>query len=262
MTYESQKFEDVTLLITHYNRSISLEKLLQSFSALKISFGEIIVSDDASRAEHLEHLNVLQEIFSFTLISTPKNKGLANNINKGQDAVATPFTLYVQEDFVPLPKFKQSFQDALGFMKQDQEIDIARFYAYLKYPYLKAFQKGFSFMIYRPWYLKTHKIYHYSDHPHLRRKNFFDRFGRYTEGIKSDKAEYEMSISFIKNKGKALFYNDFKGLFSQENSEGEPSTVKRNKLRMSDGVLISIVRSIYRQIKFNYDLHGNNKFKQ
>jgi len=262
MTYESQIFKDVTLLITHYNRSNSLEKLLRGFSDLNISFGEIIVSDDASRKEHLDHLTILQDTYPFTLISTAKNKGLANNINKGQDAVATAFTLYVQEDFVPLPKFKQSLADAFGFMKQDDTIDIARFYAYLKYPYLKVFQKGFSFMLYKPWFLKTHKIYHYSDHPHLRRRNFFERFGRYTEGIKSDKAEYEMSISFIQNKGKALFYDDFKSLFNQENSEEEPSTVKRNSLRMSDGVLISIVRSIYRQVKFNYDLHVNKKFKQ
>ncbi|MES2457713.1 MAG: glycosyltransferase [Bacteroidota bacterium] len=255
MAYELQTFKDVTLLITHFNRSNSLERLFKNFSDLNIIFGEIIVSDDASSEIHLEHLRNLQNVYIFKLLTTPINKGLANNINKGQDAVTTPYTLYVQEDFVPCMKFKNGFKNAKEFMDQDSSIDISRFYAYLRYPYLKPYSRGFSLMLYKPWYTNTNKIYHYSDHPHLRRRNFFDRFGRYVEGIKSDKAEYEMSISFIRNKGKALFFDEFKSLFTQENSSDEPSTVRRNELRMSNGILISSIRTVYRQIKFNYDLH-------
>ena len=37
------------------------------------------------------------------------DSGLGNNINKGQDAVKTPLTLYVQEDFTPAAIFPESF---------------------------------------------------------------------------------------------------------------------------------------------------------
>ena len=54
------------------------------------------------------------------------------------------------------------------------------------------------------------KIYQYSDHPHLRKSSFLTKFGRYQEGIKGDKTEYNMCVSFIKNKGKGLFFNEFR----------------------------------------------------
>jgi glycosyltransferase involved in cell wall biosynthesis len=94
-------FQDTTLLITHYNRSESLERLLTSFEDLNCRFGDIVVSDDGSKPEHLTKVKSLANRFNFTLVTTPVNKGLGNNINKGQDAVKTPYTLYVQEDFQP-----------------------------------------------------------------------------------------------------------------------------------------------------------------
>src|SRR6476620_1594263 len=141
-------FEEVSLLITHYNRSKSLERLLQHLVSKDIKFGEIIVSDDASKEEYQHHLKQLQEKFSFKLVSTPQNKGLGNNINKGQDQVTKPFTLYIQEDFLPKPLFAKKLQVALNFMKADKEIDFVRFYAYFKYPHLKPVSDGFSEMIF------------------------------------------------------------------------------------------------------------------
>ena len=75
-------FSDVTLLVTHYNRSRSMERLLHSFRNLNISFGDIVVSDDGSKPEHLDYLKSLQSSLNFRLITTEKNKGLGNNINK------------------------------------------------------------------------------------------------------------------------------------------------------------------------------------
>lgn len=255
-------FESVTLLITHFNRSSSLERLLRSFKQLNVSFYEIIVSDDSSKAIHLNHIEKIRKEFDFKLISSPVNKGLANNLNKGQNAVKSAFTLYVQEDFVPKGDFFESFKDALHLMESDKDIDLIRFHAYDVYPYLKPYKKGYSEMIYKPWFINKNKIYNYSDHPHLRRDTFFERFGRYTEGIKSDKAEYEMCLSFIQNNGRALFYDDFRGLFEQVNSDEEPSTVQRIAWRQSNNPVISFVRLIYRQFKYNFDLHVNPKFKR
>lgn len=249
-------FADVTLLVTHYNRSSSLRRLLQAFQALNCVFEDIVVSDDCSKLEHQLVLQALQQEFTFRLITTPKNKGLANNLNKGQEAVKTPYTLYIQEDFVPKPAFIPHFQEALAIMNKEPQWDMIRFYAYLAYPYLKPYGQGFSEMLYKPWFLDYHKVYYYSDHPHLRRSSFLHKFGRYVEGIKSDKAEYLMCLSFIQHKGKGLFFNQYKDLFDQLNSEDEPSTVTRNNWRQqSTNPFIVAARTIYRQLKYNYDLN-------
>ena len=105
-------YKDVTLLITHYNRSSSLERLLRAFMNIGAWFEDVVVSDDCSREKHLRRVKALQKDFSFKLITTPENKGLGHNINKGQDAVKTPFTLYVQEDFVPRKEFLQAFSQS------------------------------------------------------------------------------------------------------------------------------------------------------
>jgi len=251
------KFEETTLLITHYNRSSSLERLLVNFNELEMYFQEIIVSDDGSNVEHLEKVKQISEKYHFRLITTPTNKGLGNNINKGQDEVKTEFTLYVQEDFVPKPLFAEKFKEALEILKSENKFDVARFYAYFKYPYLKQLKGGFSEMIFStsPFQLGYSKFYYYSDHPHLRRKNFFEKFGRYREGIKVEATEYEMMMSFLRKKGKAIFYEDFKALFTQENSAQEPSTVRRNYWRETNNPLITLVRHAYRLAKFNIDLH-------
>lgn len=247
-------FPQVTLLITHYNRSTSLENLLNIFEKQECSFGEVIVSDDGSKAEHVAALQNLQAQYNFKLVTTPQNKGLGNNINKGQDAVTKPYTLYVQEDFEPDASFSTHFFDAMQMLEEEPELDMVRFYAYLKYPYLKPYKKGFSRMLIKPWFTNYKKIYYYSDHPHVRRSSFFKKFGRYAEGLKGDKTEYKMCVSFIKNKGKGLFYNDYKGLFNQINSEAEPSTMSRSKWTESENMLIVFVRNIYRQVKYNFDL--------
>ncbi len=248
------EFSTITLLVTHYNRSQSLQRLLQAFANQNINFGDIVVSDDGSRPEHLDKLTELSRTYNFRLITTPKNRGLGNNINKGQDAVQTPYTLYVQEDFDPFPGYAEHLQDALSIMEERPDVDMARFYAYFKYPYLRPLRKGFSEMIFKIWYPGYRKFHVYSDHPHLRRTSFFSKFGRYAEGIKGDRTEFLMAISFIKNKGKAIFYEDFKGLFDQVNSADEPTTMKRSNFRQSSNPLIGFARMLYRNFKHNYDL--------
>jgi glycosyltransferase involved in cell wall biosynthesis len=248
-------FQDVTLLITHYNRSSSLERLLKAFKDLQCSFGDIVVSDDGSKPEHQDAIRNLKNSYDFQLVSTPKNKGLGNNINKGQRAVKTPYTIYVQEDFVPTALFAPRLAEALGLMNKDESLDFIRFYAYNAYPYLKPYAPGFAEIIYKPWFIRTDKIYCYSDHPHLRRSSFLEKFGPYTEGKKVDKTEYLMCVAFIQHKGKGLFFRDYKSLFTQLNSPAEPSTVTRSQWRHSGSPLISCLRFTYRTIKYNYDLH-------
>jgi len=252
-------FPGVTLLITHYNRSTSLERLLNSFEGLNCHFKEIIVSDDGSNQEQLAYLSKLQQRFAFRLIGSETNHGLGHNLNKGQQAVRTPLTLYVQEDFVPTSLFPENFQHATTLMNEDEELDMVRFYAYYAYPYLKSYKFGFSEMLIQPWQFNYKKIYAYSDHPHLRRSSFLQRFGKYAEGIKGDRTEYKMCISFIQKQGKGLIFNNLTSLFDQVNSEDEPSTMQRSNLSLSKNPLVKIARDIYRQIKYNYDIYFHLK---
>ncbi len=242
-------FGEISLLITHYNRSQSLQRLLQTFKDQQIVFGEIVVSDDCSNYTHQSKLKDLETEFHFKLISSRQNKGLGNNINKGQDAVTKPFTLYIQEDFTPTPGFAVHLQDALQLIEAYPSFDIVRFYAYFAYPYLKPFQKAFSEMVYNPWLTDHLKFYYYSDHPHLRRSSFLDKFGRYVEGETGDFTEYQMAISFLKHKGKGLFYNDYNSLFNHHNLATEPSTIKRSSWRYQKNALNTFVRIFYYKFK-------------
>lgn len=251
MTKTAYYFKEVTVLITHYNRSGSLERLLSAFARENCKFGDVVVSDDASKPEHLEKIKDLQKNYYFRLITTEKNGGLGNNINKGQDAVTTPYTLYVQEDFIPTEEFAVNFQKGFEIIKEKPELDIVRFYAYFKYPYLKPLRNGFSEMIFKPWYPGYMKFYYYSDHPHLRRSNFFKKFGRYAEGVNSDKTEYRMCISFIQKKGKGLFCDEFKTVFLQVNPPEEPSTAAhRISWRTQKSAFVLLLRALYLQAKF------------
>jgi len=255
MMSKKYDFPDVSLMVTHYNRPDSLKRLLKSFQDLNCSFGEIVVSDDASKPENVVQLRELQKIFDYKLITTEKNMGLGNNINKGQRAISKQLTLYVQEDFVPKTLFPEKLEYAVSFLANDKDLDIVRFYAYTLFPFLKPVGHGFSAMEFNAAnILSTYqKFYMYSDHPHLRRSSFLDKFGDYKEGVNVEKAEYSMMMSFLKKKGKGLFYEDFQGLFDQMNSAEEPSTFKRNWKRHPN-FLIGISRHLYRHIKFNYDL--------
>ena len=136
MSASNYHFDGVSLVITHYNRSSSLECLLNTFKKLQCSFEEVIVSDDGSRPEHLSKVQELQKQFLFTLLTTPVNKGLGHNNNVSQDAVKTEYTLYVQEDFVPRPIFPALFEKSMKIMRSQPDIDIIRYYSYFSYPYL------------------------------------------------------------------------------------------------------------------------------
>jgi len=257
MSEKTYSFPDVSLLITHYNRPESLERLLKSFNDLGCNFGEIIVSDDGSKAENIDKVKLLKQNYSFTLVTTPVNRGLGNNINKGQRAVTKAYTLYVQEDFVPNDNFPDKLKISLGYMDSDKALDVVRFYAYTLYPFLKPVGHGFSQMIFKPFsFFDTYnKFYMYSDHPHLRRSSFLEKFGTYKEGVNVEKAEYSMMMSFLKKNGKALFYEDFQGLFDQKNSTSEPSTFERNWKRHPTNFFIRAARHLYRHVKFNVNYH-------
>lgn len=244
-------FKDVTLLITHYNRSRSLERLLAALSKLQCAFEDTVVSDDASRPEEMQEVKRLQEIYKFRLVTTPVNKGYGNCINKGEDAITTPYTLYLQEDFVPFDIFPEHFKSALQFLNEDQSLDYVRFWALGEMHLdLKPYGKGFSEMIYKVSNLYHFKFYQFTDTPNIRRNNFRKKFGRYREGIHGDKTDYYMAISFLHNKGKGLFFDAYDTLFAHDDIE-EGSRIRSLKnWRQSEHITIRFLRFFFLRYKW------------
>lgn len=250
-------FQNICLLITHYNRSKSLERLLASLHQIGCSFGEVLIADDGSKKEHIDYIELeLSNLYSFRLVKSPVNKGLGHNLNLGQTAVTKPFVLYIQEDFEPSADFPQMLQLSEQYMQEDERIDMTRFFAHYRYPYLKPFVRDERFSISYFSYIarRYDKIYNYSDLPHLRRKDFAKKFGKFREGIAGDRTEYWMCISFIKKRGVVLFYNDFRALFQHVNNDAEPSTMSRKRLSTSQNFFVKSLRLIYRQLRYNYDI--------
>ena len=216
-----------SLLITHYNRSESLSILLQRLEDLQIKFFEIIVSDDCSAEKHLNQLKNLRERFNFTLLTTPKNKGLGASLNALHNHASSDYLLYVQEDFVPGKALAAALDKGYKLLHNDPQWDLIRFYAFpwAQFPYQKKFKDGFNELVFSisPWYASHLKFFMYSDHPHLKRKNFAKKFGPYKENVKPDIAEQTMCRSFLKNNGKALYFEQNQTLFEHENTEEEPA---------------------------------------
>jgi hypothetical protein len=247
-------FDDVTLLITHYNRSGSVQRLLETLLAQQLRFAAIVVADDGSLPAHRQRLERLVPVYGLQLVASARNYGLGHNLNQGQAHVQTALTLYVQEDFLPTPKFGPALQQAVALMRRDAQWDLVRFFANFQYPYTTPYQGEFAAITIPPFALDYHKIYAYSDNPHLRRTTFPAKFGPYREDLPGDRTEYRMCISFIQKHGQALLHNDFQGLFAHVNTAEEPSTMQRVAWKQQPSPLLTLAKTLYRQVKYNYDL--------
>lgn len=247
-------YKDVTLLITHYNRPHSLERLLLSLKNAGLGFGAIVVSDDASDGAHFSTLLALQKVYPFVIVPGTVNQGLGHNLNKGQRQVTTPYVLYIQEDFEFTPLFVAALPEATALLSKDAGLDLVRFFAHFRYPYLVPYSTDFEEVSIPFLSTNYNKIYSYSDTPHLRRADFERKFGPYREGINADRTEYYMCISFIKNKGRCVISKQYAGLFTHQNLAEEPSTIHRPGRQFKNGFLIRTARYCYRQLRYNFDL--------
>lgn len=244
-------FRDVTLFITHYNRSRSLDRLLRSLARLNCTFDDTVVSDDASRPEEMAEVLRLQEAYKFRLVTTPQNRGYGNCINKGMAVITTPYTLYLQEDFVPFDIFPQHFADALGIMNEDKSVDYIRFWAIEDMKFnLKPYGRGFSEMIYNFWNPSHKKFYQFSDTPNIRRSTFTEKFGKYREGVYGDITDYYMAISFLHNKGKGLFFDKYDTLFSHDDHEEGSRIRPLINWRQNTNIVIRAMRFVFLRYKW------------
>ncbi|MCH5685121.1 hypothetical protein LWM68_13215 [Niabella sp. W65] len=81
---QTHHFPDITLLVTHYNRSASLQNMLQSFRVRQLSFGGIVVSDDGSQPLHFDKLQELQKSSGLHLFRPLKTAALVKTLIRGK----------------------------------------------------------------------------------------------------------------------------------------------------------------------------------
>ena len=99
-----------------------------------------------------------------------------------------------------------------------------------------------------PWYNNHLKFFYYSDHPHLKRRGFVEKFGPYKENCSGDKTEWAMCMSFLHNKGKGLYYDEGNCLFEHVNDANEPAQFRKESTysKLLDN---KMTRSLYLNIK-------------
>jgi glycosyltransferase involved in cell wall biosynthesis len=187
----------ISFLITHYNRFENLEICINAIRSSNIKFDyEIVISDDGSKKEIQDKilaLNVDQKIMS------PKNRGLAHNINKGMKACKGDFIFYCQDDFLINyeSNFDEVFKEAL-FLLDSKVVDLVRFRANYIFPYLVPISKS----VFRT------NAFQYSDNPFLIRNDFFNNFGVYLEGTSPDYGEAEFAIRIFKSNARISIVNN------------------------------------------------------
>ena len=126
---------DLSILITHYNRSEALKACLEAIDAVGFSCNyEIVISDDGSNEAHLNHIKTLKYD---QLLSSEGNQGLTNNINKGLKACKGAYILYCQEDFLLSPQVACVLDECLDLLKNNV-LDMVRLTANYRFNYLKA----------------------------------------------------------------------------------------------------------------------------
>ena len=185
----------ISILITHYNRLTALETCLLAFKDLGLTNVEYVVTDDGSKAIIQEKLKTIDVD---RLILSPVNTGLASNINRGLAACKGDYILYCQEDFIPQDEFCDYLVEALKLLSANK-VEMCRFTANYKFPYLKSLSEKFSLIPKFSWKNFHYNAFQYSDHPYITTKNFFEQYGRFLENVSGPYGENEFAIRIMKS---------------------------------------------------------------
>lgn len=91
----------ISAIVPHYNRSGLVRKALESIHNQTVKPTEIILVDDNSQPEHRAELQNLQSLA--TLITTPRNLGLAGTRNYGAQQAAGEWLAFLDDDDLWVP---------------------------------------------------------------------------------------------------------------------------------------------------------------
>lgn len=189
--------KELTVLFITFNRSDMLERSFQAIkSCQELKDVKVIVSDDCSKAEHLDRIRYM----GFDqVISAERNGGLGKNNNKGLRAVSSEFCLMVQDDCMLATP--DAVSRSLKILKADPSIGMVRLNGDVDvFPLVRREAGGM------PYWVCDHtseayaqlkqqpgkRLRVYSDQPHVRRTSLHERVvGYYVEGTPMEQSEMD-----------------------------------------------------------------------
>jgi glycosyltransferase involved in cell wall biosynthesis len=178
---------DLSVLFVTYNRSDLLETAYTSiqermdFGALRV---EYIVTDDRSDPAHVR---VLENLHFDKRVLWSVNSGLGANCNRGIAACHGEYILQIQDD-CEFVGSRTLLATGLEIMETDPEIGILQLTNQTPaVPHeVRHLANGTPYLVFvndgEP-YKRDCGARPYSDQPHLKRRQFIDDVGPYTEGV-------------------------------------------------------------------------------
>jgi GT2 family glycosyltransferase len=89
---------DVTLVITSYNRLDLLHKTIESFNRVNTyPIAQVIIVDDSGNSEM--HNKIREAYHNYSLVLNERNIGLVESIDKAYAGVTTPYIFHSEDDF-------------------------------------------------------------------------------------------------------------------------------------------------------------------
>ena len=203
----------VSVVLVSYKRLELLQRTLEAFQdCCTYPNLEFVLSDDGSPPRQQALMRRLP-FDRFAMAN--KNQGMGANQNKGIRAARGQFIFHLQDDFV-CRKRCDFIQESLEVLREVPEIGIIRYgevWALNRYRVVTTSSglkvRSFDWQQDDPKY----GLYVYSDHPHLKRREFHETLGWYAEGLPVGKTEDEFCRRFLAAKRWRLGYIEGYDLF-------------------------------------------------
>ena len=191
----------VSVVFITYNRP---DFLVDSIKAIRNNCKypnlELIVSDDGTKPSIEKYLDNLA---IDKLAKSETNQGLGANSNKGIRAATGKYILHHQDDFECVSS-EPFIEKSIQIMKNHSDIGLVRLHHSTMFPNKIDYElpDGTPYSILgfdQPKDMKNN-IYIYSDHPHLKKSDFHDKSGYFTEGLEVGETEDEFCKRFNLNR--------------------------------------------------------------
>lgn len=178
---------DISVLLVTYNRSDMLERtvhFLRERADLDGLIVEYVITDDASEPAHLDRVLSLA---ADTHVTSPVNRGLGHNCNKGIAACAGKLIFQLQDDWEFLGP-ADVLKTAMRILDADPEIGVVQLIdAVPDLPHeLRTLADGIAYRVFANDGLSQRRpsgARPYSDQPHVKHRQFIHDIGPYQEGV-------------------------------------------------------------------------------
>ena len=190
----------LSVVFITYNRLPFLTNAVTEFRRLcEYPNIELIITDDGSPPTVTE---TIAEMPIDRLIKAEKNTGLGANSNRGLRACSGDYILHHQDDFVCCSN-EPFIQRSIEILNRHPDVGLVRLHHITPFPARDDYQLAdgteYSILGFDQPPMRN-GIYLYSDHPHLKRADFHEKAGYFTEGLKTGKTEDDFCLRFLESR--------------------------------------------------------------